>query len=508
VNQVTLQFVTRRWTSWLLAAVISVAICNRTSAQSQQGTSFGPQERLLEEQLRPLIQPEFRTPAADNGWLFDYGGVLRYTGLWFEDHGPSAGSPFVTGGQFQGFRAAHDFDFRPWASASLDGVHYGFVRGQIDFLQYGSGDEFDRNSDWRGPFVDLGFYRLDIDEAMRQYHGCEIDRWSADLTLGRQFLYVGRGIAFSLVTDAASINWLKDQWSGFMLGGQSIRHFDNIDHSVPGFSRSDREFFGGQVNYNGWDHFKPYAYGVIQRDRSSERPPDPAQEYDYDSEYWGFGYTGKAVFEKGDRTWGNPNVHYFGEFIIETGDSFGIANATDQDPIASWAFDVGVSYHPQRPSKPRYIAEFARAAGDDDRASPNNTLIGNIAGTTDRGFLPFGYTNTGVSFAPYFANLEFARLGAACRPCPDRCEWNLKELEIGSNFFLFWRPAEDGGISDVRADLPGSSYLGSEVDLWVNWRMSSDVYLLVNYGHFFPDGDSFSVDNSRAFLTVNLTWLF
>ena len=42
----------------------------------------------------------------------------------------------------------------------------------------------------------------------------------------------------------------------------------------------------------------------------------------------------------------------------------------------------------------------------------------------------------------------------------------------------------------------------------MNWRLSSDLYFLVNYGTFFPDAGSFSVERSRQFLGFNLTWLF
>jgi hypothetical protein len=63
-------------------------------------------------------------------------------------------------------------------------------------------------------------------------------------------------------------------------------------------------------------------------------------------------------------------------------------------------------------------------------------------------------------------------------------------------------------VSDRRADIAGDHFLGTEVDLFMNWRLSSDLYFLVNYGTFFPDADSFTVDNSRQFLGFNLTWLF
>jgi hypothetical protein len=475
-----------------------------TSAQPPETSTFLYQQRILEEQLRPLIEPELRSPAAEDRFQYDYGGVLRSLGLWFEDDGPKG----LGAEEFQGSRAVFDWDFRPWLSASLDGVHFAFIRGQFDFLQYHSGDSYTRNSDWRGPFVDVGFYRLDVDEAARRYWCEEVEHWSTDVTVGRQFLYVGRGVAFALITDAVSVDWSCGDWAGLVFGSQSVRHYDNIDRSVPGFRRNDREFFGAQLEYEAFDHHKPYGYVVVQRDRSDESPADPFQEYDYDTEHWGIGIRGEALFGAAECAVGVRNLGYFAEFAIQQGSSFGVGATQSQDPICAWAMDAGLIYYCGGRTKPRVLVEYARASGDAGRRSPQNTAAGNLAGTTDHGFLGFGFLNTGVSFAPHFANLEFVRLAAACRPFEECCEWRTSDMEVGSSFFVYWRPEEDAGVSDIRADLPGDHLLGTEWDLFVNWRVSSDVYVLLNYGILWPHEDSFSVEKSRQFLALNLTWLF
>jgi hypothetical protein len=375
-------------------------------------------------------------------------------------------------------------------------------------LNYGSGDSFTHNNDWRGPFIDVGFYRLDLDAAVNQYCNYDTTGWSADLSVGRQFLFLGRGISYALTADAVSYDWNCGLWNGFMFGSQSIRHFDNIDQSVPGDSRSDREFWGVQLEYQGFDHAKPYFYGLVQRDHSDERPQNPDQEYDYDSEYYGLGILGEALFGRAECAWGIRNLQYFGEFIIERGESFGVGATEDPDPIRACAIDLGLIYYCHDRNRTRFLAELARGSGDGDRVSPQNTALGNLAGTEDGGFLGFGYLNTGVSFAPLLANLEFVRLGVAFRPFPDTCTWNLKDLELATNLFVYWRPKQDGGVSDVRADRTGDHYLGSEVDIYANWRVSSDVYLQLNYGYFDPHRDSFSVDRPRNFVSLGITWLF
>jgi len=494
-----------------VAVLVAAMACGSwpavVSAQPPEAATIVYQRRMLEEQLRPIITPEFRVPPVQQRLLYDYGAALTYTALWYEDHGPTTSLAFPFFVDFQASRAVHDWDFRPWASVSVDGVHYGFLRGQLDFLQYYSGDSYYRNSDWRGPFVDIGFYRMDVDEAFRRYLDCPVQSWSVDVTLGRQFLYIGRGISLLQVLDAGSVDWSWGDWAGLVFAGTWIRHYDNIDRSVPGYSNSDREFFGAQVEYQRFDHHLLYAYVVSQRDRSSEAPPDPNQEYDYDSDYWGLGAQGEALLTIGERTYGVKNLEYFAEFILQRGYSYGHGATLFQDQIHAWALDVGLIYYAPVPSQARFMVEYARASGDSDRFMPQNTWRGNQAGTTDHGFLPFGYVYTGYSFAPLFANLEFVRLSAACMPLRQRCGWQLRDLEVGSSLYFYWRPEEMAGVSDLRADIPGDNYLGQELDLWLNWRMSSDLYLLINYGIFWPHSDSFSVDNSRQFLSASLTLL-
>src|SRR5262245_27538217 len=87
-------------------------------AQSPESQTFSVQQRFLEEQIRPLIQPVLRSAAVEDRFQYDFGAILCYTGLWFEDHGPNTPFPIPGFPEFQGSRAAHDFDFRPWLALS------------------------------------------------------------------------------------------------------------------------------------------------------------------------------------------------------------------------------------------------------------------------------------------------------------------------------------------------------------------------------------------------------
>src|SRR5262245_46232546 len=96
------------------AAFCTTYIARPVFAQSREPTSFLVQQRFLEEQIRPLIQPELLSAPVEDRFQYDFGAILRYNAMWYEDHGPDVPFPFPGINDFQGSRAAHDFDFRPW----------------------------------------------------------------------------------------------------------------------------------------------------------------------------------------------------------------------------------------------------------------------------------------------------------------------------------------------------------------------------------------------------------
>ena len=59
-------------------------------AQAPDGSG---RQQFLENQIRPLIAPEFETPPIEDQLLIDHGAVLRSLTTWFEDHGNSLPFP-------------------------------------------------------------------------------------------------------------------------------------------------------------------------------------------------------------------------------------------------------------------------------------------------------------------------------------------------------------------------------------------------------------------------------
>ena len=135
--------------------------------------------------------------------------------------------------------------------------------------------------------------------------------------------------------------------------------------------------------------------------------------------------------------------------------------------------------------------------------SVTNTILGNTHGN-DHNFLGFGYTHTGFSWGPLLSNLQFLRLGAALHPLEDmEC---FKDMETGINMYWFRKDQRRGGVSDRRRLLDRSD-LGHEVDLWMNWRILSDLTATVRYGVFYP-GHAFDSRDPEEFLSFDITYSF
>ena len=480
-----------------LAGLLLLATSN-TSATAQ-GPDGSGQQRFIENQLRPLIAPEFQKPTGEDRLLINHGAVLRSLTAWYEDHGTALSLP-------QESRALHIAEIRPWASLTYGNIHRGFFRGQLGYLTFNDGDQYGtRDRDTQGPYVDLAYYEFDVDAAMQQAGIDQLDDFSGDLTIGRQFLYLGQGITFGLTTDAVSFDWSHGDWGGLAFGSQAVDrnvNFNGFPNPLA-YQLDRRRFYGGQLEYQGWDRRELYSYVLAQWDNSSRLS---ASETAYDSIYWGVGTAGEMLFGEPGQEIGIPNLRYHSEFVLQRGDH---QDFTEKDDIEAWAVDAGLDYFWTTPMKPRVGFTYAKASGDKTRVGsplPNAGL--NAPGTTDDTFIGFGYMNTGVSFQPSLSNLEFVRFSAALRPFDDADSPSYQGIEVGTSAYLYWRPAPSAGVSDVRADT-NDDYLGYECDLHVNWRMSSDLFLLVNYGVFVPHDGSFSPGNerSRQFFTVNLNWL-
>lgn len=413
----------------------------------------------------------------------DYGGWVNNYFFLFDDG-------------FNSSRTLRQYELRLWASLSADrGIHTGYVRGRGTYLDWNHGDSFTPNEDdFDGFNLERGWYEFDFAKALRVYEKNQAP-YELKVKLGRDLVNAGTGYAISLPLDHVQVKGELAQFETTFLYGRTPSSTPNIDRSRPVADHSDRDFWIIEERYKGWDKHEPFAYVAWQNDHTSEDPPQYLQNYQYDSAYIGFGSTGELI----------QNLRYGSEWVIERGSSYGNKRYLHTDEIKSWGFDHRLDYYFRHKTKPVLSAEYMFASGDANRlGSPTDAVGGNQNDYVDRSFSGFGFRDTGLSFAPRLSNIHIWRVGGAFRPLPD--VEAAKELELGADYYLYYKNKSIAAVSDVLADQQ-SGYLGWEMDYYANYRIFNDLSWTVRFGTFFP-GASFSDQTTRTFLLTGVTWSF
>jgi hypothetical protein len=232
--------------------------------------------------------------------------------------------------------------------------------------------------------------------------------------------------------------------------------------------------------------------------------------FNYDSHYIGIGSRGSFA---SNWLYGIEAVYQGGRTLSSSftldGAGFLVPNAQTRDSINAFALDAQVDYLYHDPTQARISGEVLLATGDSDRIlNTTNTFGGNSPNTKDEAFNGFGLMNTGLAFAPSVSNLMMFRLGASSFPFPN--SGMLKRMQLGTNVFVFNKLNSNAPIDE---DSSNSTYVGSEIDVWVNWQVSSDVGVVTRYGVFFPGsaigGSVTGTDHdTRHFLYTGLTLSF
>jgi len=472
---------TRCGMGWL---VVMIAVCVagfiRPAAGQQAPSAFIQQQRAVEEHIREELNEQ--APPTQRAFELDWGGWYSFFLFLYDDGIESS-------------RTLRRHDLRLWTRLRLDqGVHEGYARVRLSYLDFNTGDSFDGDdNDWEGPNLDRGFYQLDVAKALEVY-GQKRVPFGLKFKIGRDYVEFGTGYALSLPLDHILLTGEMYHFELTGLIGRTVRSLNNVDRTRPGEDESDRNFWGVQLAYNGFEQHRPFVYVLWNEDQLREAWPDPFQNYDYDSFYVGFGSSGQLV----------RNLRYSTEWVFEKGRSYGDRQIFKRDPIHAWGFDLLLEYLWDVPTKPTFSFEYMFASGDPDRLlSPTDARGGNTKGD-DTSFVAFGYRDTGLSFAPDLSNVHIWRFGLSFFPFEKVRA--LRRLELGSDWFLYWKNRSHAAVSDPLAD-QASGYLGWEMDYFANWRLTSDVALTLRYGLFFP-GSAFSDQTTRPFFLTGVSWNF
>jgi len=442
------------------AVLLSIAI-----AFTAGTCSFASEkERRIEEKKRQsLAETERVILESQKRFVVDYGGWAEYR---YDDYADNDKDASVA----DALDYTNSLDTRFWLKAILRpavdaasrNVHYVYVRLKELFTQSYALDKEWKNKQ-ESPLVEYAYAVVDLNPL-----------W---VEAGRQYISVGRGLAYSDVNDGVQVFLSWPDWRLKALASRTLPHQDNIDQSVPGSSAgSDKFFYGFEGAYRGMPGHNIYSFFLLQKDESDEEPPDDLQDYDYNSRYIGLGAHGDII----------RNLHYLAEVVYENGTSR-IFPSNEKADIDAWAGIFEVAYDADIYGHPRLSGRYAFGSGDKDRMSVTDTVGGNTSGI-DRNFLYFGYIDTGYALAPRLSNLHFLKGTLSLTPFE---EWrSFKNLAVTTSYYQYYKDRAGGSISDaVATEVKG--FIGREMDFEIAWQIVSDLNCTVQYGHFFT-GDAYA----------------
>ncbi len=432
------------------------------------------QNKLLEEERRRAMDErargddERRQPV-----LWDAGGWLHAEFITLDD------PPDETE------RTLRYLDLRLWGELRIDRTYTAYLRVLTDYTDFNSGDQFEGedDNDLRLLYVDQAWVEAD---------------WSTPdndfvVRAGRQFLSLGRGLLFNQVAYGLVGDWAAGRWAARLFGAHSIIHDDDIDTSLPNADDSRRAFVGGELDYLLDAYHRAYLLFLVERDLNDEDPEFAFQDWDYDANYLGAGLRGTL--------WGELAYHV--EAVYEFGESVA-GGSTETEDIQAFALTLLLEYRFKTELSPSITFEYLHGSGDADRGSVTEAAAGNTAGTDDEGFLGFGFLQTGYALFPRVSNIHILRLGGSLRPLESH--ELFRYLEVGAFGYLYRKDESAAPISDPRA-FEDDAEVGTEIDLFLRWRIVSDVGVSVNFGRFLP-GDAYDDKDGRNFLSMGLTYGF
>jgi len=150
----------------------------------------------------------------------------------------------------------------------------------------------------------------------------------------------------------------------------------------------------------------------------------------------------------------------------------------------------------------RFSFETIIASGDPDRINSSNTFAGNRLARRTTPLTGLACSTPGWHSPP--ASPICSPSASAHPPSPSR-HGPFRRLQVGTDFFVFSKMRENGGIDEVTTS---GRYLGVEPDVYLNWQIKSDVTLVLRYGVFFPNGDVIVNDDARQFFFGGITFAF
>ncbi len=458
-------------------------------------------ERILREAERDYALRANPELGLGERALIDYGVLVNFSFLMVDDSA-------------QNTHVLRQSDVQAYAHVSLDGVHEFFGRLRYTYRDFNAGDAFDNAGDeYVYPLYDRAWYKFDLQRAIAAYEGRNIDD-NFTLKVGRQFITWASGLTFSEQLYAVDMHAElagPDLVLRGLVGRTPSSSVIDFDASRPSFDGdTERLYIGGKVTYTGFQRHDPYFFVLTQRDQNNEdffilnpTPPGYPTSFEYNSTYLGWGSTGRLPIK---------NLSYAAEFVFETGRSRstpyiqpGLIPASQTiDRIEAWAARLFLRYRFDDAADTELRFESVFASGDSDRDTDTSTTFGgNQRDTKDRAFNSLDGIGTGLAFGPPVSNLMMFRGGISSFPF--RGIETFEKFRLGMDVYVFNKMDERAPLDEPTGN---TGYLGTEVDLAADWRVTSDVSMHMRYGVFFPGAAIENDKDERHFFYTGITYSF
>src|SRR3989338_2379739 len=281
-----------------------------------------------------------------------------------------------------------------------------------------------RRRDMVGPAVDLLYLQ-------QQYPA---GGWKHQITLGRQFVMVERGISFGLTVDGLHYKALSRINEFQVFFARQNHSDDNIDNFSPGSGRTKRWFYGMEWKVKFMKTQTLDLFGLMNQDRNDESVnPATGQPHQLDSLYYGLGFEGRVI----------GNLRYWSMYIQESGKTYP-SGGTTKVSISSSAIDGGLRYYFATAMAPSFYVEYAAGSGDGDaQGSANSSFGGSTAGKDER-FISFGGLTLGYALAPQLTNIQVYKLGASVKPFGWSANRLWSDMSVQPKYYLYSRDKASG----------------------------------------------------------------
>jgi len=292
---------------------------------------------------------------------------------------------------------------------------------------------------------------------------------SITLRLGRQDLLYGAQRLISPLDWANTRRTFEGGKVSASLGKQTLDAFwvrpVIVENEEPNSQDSDTDFFGlydtiampDLIAKGDASKLEVYALGL-------NRHSGPTNVIESDT------------YTLGTRFYTNPKPF---DLDVEADYQFGDFGAGD---ISAWSLAAEGGYtFAEAPLTPRLFLGFDIASGDQDPTDPDRQTFNQL--------FPLGHAYFGYIDVIGRQNIVDLHPGTELQILQNMKY--AKKLSLRGDYHMFWRQSDDDAVYNaaggvLRAD-GGSdkAYIGSEVDLLLNWQIDRHMNFYVGYSHFF-----------------------